>query len=51
MSKLKNKSFADLVNSIRKFWDINPRTRVQDNKKKNKKKQRQEGKKVVKNYE
>ena len=43
----------DLYKEQRRAWVINPRTRVQDNKKKNKKKNRQKAKKEIKetNYE
>jgi hypothetical protein len=43
----KRKSTYELMKEIRKSWDINPRTRVQDNELKNKKKRRQEEKKIV----
>ena len=46
----KQKSFLDTLKSIRLSWSINPRTRVQDNEKKNKKKIRDEGKKIARNF-
>lgn len=44
----KRKSAYDYIKGIRGNWTINPRTRVQDNDLKNKKKRRQEDKKIVK---
>ncbi len=43
----KKKSTYELMKEIRKSWDINPRTRVQENDIRNKKKRRQEEKKIV----
>ena len=43
----KKKSTYELMKEIRKSWDINPRTRVQENELRNKKKRRQEEKKIV----
>ncbi len=43
----KKKSTYELMKEIRKSWDINPRTRVQENEIRNKKKRRQEEKKIV----
>ena len=48
MAKVK-KSMMDLLKEIRNSWSINPRTRVQENELKNKKKIRQDGKKASKN--
>ena len=45
----RKKTIVDLLKSIRGTWNINPKTRVQDNQKKNKKKIRQESKKQIKN--
>lgn len=45
--KKSEKTMMDLVAEIRKFWEINPKTRVQDNEKKNKKKRRQKDKKEI----
>lgn len=42
----KKKTWLDLVAEVRKSWSINPRTRVQENKLKDKKKQRQEAHKL-----
>ncbi|NLM27210.1 MAG: hypothetical protein GX211_03415 [Clostridiaceae bacterium] len=42
------KSTYDYLKKIRRSWEINPRTRVQENKMKNKKKRRQEEKKLIK---
>ncbi len=39
------------MKEIRRSWVINPRTRVQDNELKNKKKRRQEVKKVISDRE
>jgi hypothetical protein len=39
------KKFIETLQSIRRFWGFNPRTRVQQNEKKNKKKMREQGKK------
>jgi hypothetical protein len=44
----KKKSTYDYMKQIRNIWVINPRTRVQENKKKNIKKLRQEEKKLAK---
>ncbi len=43
------KSFFDYMKGIRGSWAINPRTRVQENEMKNKKKRRQEEKRLIKN--
>ncbi len=43
----KKKGTYELMKEIRKSWDINPRTRIQENETKNKKKRRQEEKKIV----
>jgi len=45
---IKKKSTFDYIKEIRREWIINPRTRVQDNDLKNKKKRRQEERKLVK---
>ena len=45
---IKKKSTFDYIRGIRGSWIINPRTRVQDNDLKNKKKRRQEEKKLIK---
>jgi len=47
----KKKNMLDLMKEIRRSWVINPKTRVQENELKNKKKRRQEDKKVVKEKE
>jgi len=44
---VKKKSTYDYIKEIRRSWVINPRTRVQENKLKNKKKRRQEEKKLI----
>lgn len=44
---VKNKNIFDHIREIRSFWTINPRTRVQANNLKNKKKRRQEEKKLI----
>ncbi|HEY8500705.1 MAG TPA: hypothetical protein VIL89_08810 [Clostridia bacterium] len=44
----KMKSTYDYFKKIRSSWVINPRTRVQENKMKNKKKRRQEEKRLIK---
>jgi hypothetical protein len=44
----KKKSTFDYIKGIRNSWVINPRTRVQENEIKNKKKRRQEEKKLIK---
>jgi len=41
------KSTFDYIKSIRNTWVINPRTRVQENTLKNKKKRRQSEKKLI----
>lgn len=43
----KKKNMIDLMKEIRRSWVINPRTRVQENEMKNKKKRRQEDKKTI----
>ena len=43
----KKKTMFDLMKEIRKSWVINPRTRVKENDIKNKKKRRQEDKKII----
>ena len=45
---IKNKSAFDYIKGIRGGWMINPRTRVQENDMKNKKKRRQEEKNLIK---
>ena len=42
------KSMIDIMKQVRNTWNINPRTRVQENETKNKKKRRQEEKKIIK---
>ena len=44
---IKKKTTFDYAKSIRKVWAINPRTRVKDNDMKNKKKRRQNEKKLI----
>lgn len=44
----KVKSSLDLLREIRNTWTMNPRTRVQDNELKNKKKRRAEDRKLEK---
>lgn len=44
----KKKSIVDLYREIRGSWVINPRTRIQENSLKDKKKRRQEEKKLIK---
>jgi hypothetical protein len=44
----KKKSCYEYIREIRGSWVINPRTRVQENELKNKKKRRQDQKKMVK---
>ncbi len=44
----KNKSSYDYIKQIRNSWVINPRTRVKENDMRNKKKRRQEEKKMIK---
>jgi|LSQX01.1.fsa_nt_gb hypothetical protein len=43
----KKKTTYELMKEIRKSWTINPRTRVQENEMKNRKKRRQKEKKIV----
>lgn len=42
----KPKSNIQIMSSIRREWTINPRTRIQDNEKRDKKKNRQENKRL-----
>lgn len=44
----KKKTEIDYIKEIRREWVINPRTRVQENSLKNKKKRRQEENRIVK---
>jgi len=44
----KEKTTFDYMKKIRNEWSINPRTRVQENELKNKKKRRQNEKKMIK---
>ena len=48
MIMTKMKDTFDYIKGIRGGWVINPRTRVQENEMKNKKKRRQEEKKLIK---
>ncbi len=48
MIMTKKKSTFDYMREIRGSWVINPRTRIQENNLKNKKKRRQDEKKFVK---
>ncbi len=43
----KKKTTLDLIKSIRNEWSFNPRTRVQENELKSKKKRRQNERKLV----
>lgn len=43
----KKKTTLDLIKTIRNEWSINPRTRVQENELRNKKKRRQEEQKMA----
>ncbi len=45
---MKSKSTFDYIKQFRGGWVINPRTRVQENEMKNKKKRRQDDKKLIK---
>ena len=45
---IKKKSVYDYIKGIRSGWVINPRTRVQEDESKNKKKRRQKDKKIIK---
>jgi hypothetical protein len=45
---MKKKSTVDFIKAIRGSWVINPKTRVQENEMRNKKKRRQEEKKILK---
>jgi hypothetical protein len=44
----KKKTMLDLMKTVRNSWNINPRTRVQENDLKNKKKRRENERKIVK---
>jgi hypothetical protein len=48
MSKNK-KTYLDILKQIRNTWNMNPRTRIQENELKSKKKRRQEEKRITKN--
>lgn len=41
----------DIMKQVRNSWNINPRTRVQENELKNKKKLRQEAKRIIRDEE
>lgn len=43
----KQKDMFDIMKQVRNSWNINPRTRVQENELKNKKKMRQDVKKTI----
>ena len=45
-----SKNFIDAVKSIRNMWHMNPVTRIHDKNKKDKKKQRREGKEICRKY-
>ena len=45
---IKKKSTFDYIKEIRGRWVINPQTRIQENEMKDKKKRRQEEKKLIK---
>lgn len=45
--KKKKQTTYDFARQIRNSWDINPRTRVRENELKDRKKRRQEGKKLL----
>lgn len=47
----KKKNMLDLMKEIRRSWIINPRTRIKENELKNKKKRRQEDKKIIRKSE
>lgn len=47
----KKKSTFEIMKEMRRSWDINPRTRVQENEMKDKKKRRHDEKKIVKDGE
>ena len=46
-----SKNFIDAVKSIRNMWHMNPVTRIHDKNKKDKKKQRREGKEICQKYD
>lgn len=46
----KKKTMLDLINSQRRLWEINPKTRVKGNEKKDKKKRRNFEKRMVDIY-
>lgn len=43
----KKKTMIDIMKQVRNSWHINPRTRVQENELKNKKKRREDERKIV----
>ena len=43
----KKKTMIDIMKEVRNSWQINPRTRVQENELKNKKKRREDEKKLA----
>ncbi|MEN8907671.1 MAG: hypothetical protein ABF289_17105 [Clostridiales bacterium] len=50
MRKKKVKNNISISKEIRKYWIINPKTRVKDNDLKSKKKRRKKEKKMINNY-
>lgn len=49
--KKKCKTSVELMMEVRREWNINPRTRIKENELKDKKKNRQKGKKVSRGYD
>ena len=45
------KTFYETLKQHRNFWEINPKTRVKENERKNKKKRRQNEKKLIKSLD
>ncbi len=48
IKKPKKKTIVELIQEVHRKWNMNPSTRVQENKKKNKKKRIQEDEKIIK---
>lgn len=51
MGAKRSKSSLELMKESRNFWGMNPRTRVQEDERKNKKKDRQLTRKEIRNTE
>jgi len=46
-----SKNFIDVLKTVRNMWGFNPQTRIQKNKKRDKKKRRKDSKKIIRSEE